>query len=98
MDESSILIEMGKQVAEAAWEITRLFLVERRDGLGLTNYQLAKDADMPEATVHRIMAGQRVPSVINYFQLLAGLKINPRLVPKEKDRIKYPKIEKPGKN
>lgn len=65
----------GRQVSEAAWELTRLSLVERRDELNLTNYQLAKDAGMPEATVHRILAGQRVPSVINYYQLLVGLKL-----------------------
>lgn len=68
--------------ADAAWEITLQFMERRKDELGLTIYQLAKDSNMPESTVHRIMKGERVPSVVSYLQLLKGLRLTQKLLKK----------------
>jgi predicted transcriptional regulator len=57
------------------WNDIRQSLISRRDELNLSNYQLAKDCNLPESTVHRILNGERVPSVVNFFQLLTGLKM-----------------------
>lgn len=86
---------MSRQSAEQAWEIALEFMRSRQAELGMTTYRLAKEANMPEPTVHRIMAGQRTPSVINVIQLLTALRINPHLVTKEEDPLPYPTMPLP---
>lgn len=86
------------EAQKEAWKITLRYLKERQSELGLTNYRLAKEAGMQEPTIHRIMTGGRVPSVINLYLILAALKLNIHILPKEVDTMPYPSFGQPGQN
>lgn len=79
-----------KDSALTGWEITRKYLIERRDELGMSSYQLAKVAGLAESQVSRYLSGEVTPSVIAFYQLIGALELNPYLVPKEMDTIEKP--------
>lgn len=66
-----------KDSALTAWEITRTYLKKRRDELEMSNYRLAQEADVPESTVHRVLNGERIPSIVLVLKIakVMGLRI-----------------------
>jgi transcriptional regulator with XRE-family HTH domain len=56
---------------------------DRIDALGLSRYQVAKLSGLDQATVKRILEGDRVPSVETWIQILIAIEVDPYLIPKE---------------
>ena len=81
-----------KDAAVTGWNITRKFLLERRDDIGISHYEIAKRTGLPQSTVDRSLSGEVIPSVVIYYQILGALELNPYLIPKEIDRNKKNRI------
>lgn len=72
-----------KEQSQFAWKVILSFMNDRIDDLELSRYQVSKRSGLDQATVKRILEGDRCPSVEVWIQLLIALELDPFLVPKE---------------
>lgn len=66
-------------------KITRQFICDRMDDLGITRYQLQQLTEINRSTIGRWLDGETSISFNNYLKILGALEIRPYLVPAEDD-------------
>lgn len=66
-------------------KLTRQFILERMDELGITRYQLQQLTEINRSTIGRWLDGETSISFNNYLKILGALEIRPYLIPAEDD-------------
>lgn len=67
-------------------KLTRQFILDRMDNLGVTRYRLQQLTGINRTTVARWLDGETSISFNNYLKILGALDIRPYLVPAEMDK------------
>lgn len=78
--------ENFNMAANEAENMTRQFILDRMDELGVTRYELQKLTEIHRSTIGRWLDGETSITFNNYLKILGALQIRPYLVPAEMDR------------
>lgn len=81
---------MESNQAKMSWDIIRPLVLERIEELRTNANQLANETGLKKSIVYRMLNGETTPSLNSLLLILAALKLNLHIIPKELDTMIYP--------
>lgn len=81
---------MESNQAKMSWDIIRPIVLERIAEFGTNANQLANETGLKKSIVYRMLNGETTPSLNSLLLILAALKLNIHIVPREIDKMIYP--------
>lgn len=66
---------MTRDKTNNRWKVILQRLIERREQLNISGYQIADECNVSQSTIKRIFDGDTVPSVEIYLRILEALQL-----------------------